>query len=143
MTPVPHLALPYDRAAHERFVLDSWVHGVCEHRRHFCRPRRTMADLLRRPEVRCVVAVDPDDWDSLLGWAAALGPVALWVHVRDPFGAGRLRRRGLGTSLLIAAGLDPSQPTPCQFWSPLGSLWASRPGTHLYFAPSGAEGLAA
>lgn len=175
MTPIPHTIVPYDRARHEAFVLASW-----EGRREGKPPKRdrmVMRDLLKRPDVRCVVAHHPEDEETLLGWAAREGDAVLWVYVRDLYGkelreeiraaerelrtrfaphscdaiAARIerlrarltRQRGLGTALLIALGVDPSQPTPCRFWSPMGALWAARPGVHLFYSPKGQERTAA
>ena len=123
-----------------------------------------LADYLRRPETRCWVAVHPVDPGVIFGWACATAGAVVWVYVRDLYGkeirqqlaglrqrqhegddVGSLierleerlvRRRGLGTSLLIACGIDPSQPTPCRYWSEYGASWAARPGVRLYYDPT-------
>jgi len=138
VTPVPHLIADYDRARHEAFVLASW-----EGRwpgRPPKRDRNVMADLLRSPGVRCVVAHHPESPDDLYGWAAVEAGVVLWSYVRALH---QLRRHGLGTSLLVALGVDPAAKTPCRYWSPLGAAWAARPGVSLYYAPEGHERNAA
>lgn len=155
---------PYSREAHEGFLRVSWckgareVHdGEREAARQAARARgrenliaipidptpelvneRTWQVLdshLRRPDVRCLVAHIPNDADSLLGWAAVdlSQRAVVWVFVRDLYG--KVRRRGLGTSLLLDCGLDISEPTPCLYWSPAAAAIAARGGYRIFYQP--------
>lgn len=127
----------YDRDQHEGFVLASWegrapVGSPGRHRPPL-NDRRVMHAYLRQPDVRCVVAVHHLDPTVPLGWCAVLANrYLLWVYVRDLYG--RTRRKGLGCALLLEAGLDPSQPTPCRHWSPYATVLAER-GYRLIYAP--------
>lgn len=144
-------AVPYSRDQHEAFVRGSWTRGAR-------RPWEELARHLRRPETRCLVAHVPDDPEALLGWAAvtersdantiSLGPTGLaigpayavvWVYCRDLHGV--IRRRGLGTNLLLDLGVDVSEPTPCLYWSPAATEIAAR-GYRIYYAPRKRRGNA-
>lgn len=107
-------------------------------RSSWCRGARerweTLAEYLRRPESRCLVAHLPADADALLGWAAVFGDAVVWAYTRDLYG--KVRRRGLATSLLLLLGVDCSQPTPCLFWSPAAAAIAAR-GFRIYHSPKG------
>lgn len=120
-------AAPFEAERHRAFVQASWCKGARE-------PWEALASRLRRPETRCLVAHIPGDPDSLLGWAAAdvVGGAVIWAYTRDLYG--RLRRRGLATSLLFDLGIDVSEPTPCLFWSPAAAAIAAR-GYRIYHAP--------
>lgn len=147
--PVDHVIVPYDRERHEPFVMSSWRAGG----RH---DRRYMASMLARPDVKCVVALPADEpavclgcegepaencthpgymRDVLYGWAAAVPHenVLLWVYVR--FLWGTLRKRGLGSALMRAAGLDTGKRTDCPFWSP-DAVNLCRAGHKLVFTPT-------
>jgi hypothetical protein len=133
---VPHLLIPYART-YEGFVLASWEGrapvGSPGHHRKPLNDRKVMHAYLRRPDVRVVMAVHADDTDVPLGWCAVEANSALlWLYVRDLHG--KVRRRGLGCALLLEAGLDPSQPTPCRHWSPYATMLAQR-GYRLIYAP--------
>lgn len=119
---------PYNRELHEGFLRVSWCKGARE-------PWDALAVRLRRPDVRCLVAHLPGDADSLLGWAAVdlTQGAVVWVYVRDLYG--KVRRRGLGTSLLLNCGLDISEPTPCLYWSPAAAAIAARGGHRLFYQP--------
>jgi len=123
--PLEYEATPYNRELHEAFVRASWTRGA----------RRGWDELaahLRRPETRCLVAHVPGDPEALLGWACVREGAVIWVYSRDLFG--RIRRRGLGTNLLLELGVDVSQPTPCLYWSPAATEIAAR-GYRVYYAP--------
>jgi hypothetical protein len=126
----------YDRAKHEGFVLASWEGrapvGSPGHHRPPLNDRMVMHRLLRQPDVRCVVAVHHLDESVPLGWCAVQAGALLWLYVRDLHG--KVRRKGLGCALLLEAGLDPSQPTPCRHWSPYATMLAQR-GYRLIYAP--------
>jgi hypothetical protein len=80
----------------------------------------------------------PGDPDRLLGWAATALErgrwAVIWAYTRDLYG--RLRRRGLMTSLLLDLGIDPAEPTPCLYWSPDAAAIAAR-GYRFVYAPKG------
>lgn len=119
MNPIAFDTSLYDRDRHEAFVRVSWCRGARE-------LWETLAARLRRPETICLVANVPGDDDSLLGWVAVDGAAGavIWAYTRDLYG--RVRRRGLMTSLLLMAGVDVSRPTPCLFWSPAAAAIAAR-----------------
>ncbi len=124
-------AVPYDREEHEAFVRSSWCSGANK-------SWEPLAARLRRPDTLVIVAHLPDDPDSLLGWVAvdvATGAV-VWLYVRELYG--KVRRRGLGTALLLIAGVDPSQPTPCLYWSPYAAILAAR-GYRFFYQPRKAK----
>lgn len=111
MDTIPFDVSPYAQARHQGFLQTSWCWGAKQ-------PWASLSTRLAQPEVACVVASVASDPDSLLGWACvdrSQGAV-VWVYVRELYG--RLRRRGLGTSLLMHLGVDVSKPTPLLFWSP-------------------------
>jgi hypothetical protein len=124
--PIRFEAEPYRREAHEAFVKSSWCKGARE-------PWETLAARLRRPDTRCLVAHLPGDPDSLLGWAAAADGAIVWAYSRELYG--KVRRRGLMTSLLLELGVDVSEPTPCLYWSPAAAAIAAR-GYRIFYAPS-------
>lgn len=130
---IRYAATLYQRDKHEAFVRASWVKGARE-------PWETLFSRLRRPETRCLVAHVTDDADCLLGWAAAADGAVVWTYTRDLYG--RVRRRGLMTSLLLDLGLDPAEPLPCLYWSPAAAAIAAR-GWRIYHAPRGHERNAA
>lgn len=136
-----HEMRPYHAPTDRAWVVATWTHGLCEPEAHQCRQSYPICDVLRSPHVRCVVATAPGNPDALWGWCAAEGATLLWVYVRKLYGSLRSYpnadppvRRGLGTTLMLAAGIDPSQPTPCRWWSPYATLMAAR-GYRLYPAP--------
>lgn len=129
MPTLPYAAVPYDRYRHAPFVYTSWCRGTKL-------PDDVLCAHLRRPETRCLVAHVPGDEDSLLGWAAVQAGAVVYVYVRDLYG--RVRRRGVATSLLLDAGADVSEPTPCLYWSPYAALIAAR-GYRIYYAPKGSH----
>lgn len=95
-----------------------------------------MVELLKRPDVTCVIAAPPpddvgtDDLGATYGWGAATKDrELLWVYVRRIAG---LRRQGIGTALMMALGCDPMLPTRCRFWSPYAARMAAR-GYRLYY----------
>jgi hypothetical protein len=121
-------AVAYHGDTHGGFVKSSWCSGARQ-------PWEALASRLRRPDVRCLVAHLPGDPDSLLGWAAVdevTGSV-LWVYVRELYG--RVRHRGLMTSLLLEMGVDVSRPTPCAYWSPAAAAIASKGAYRIFYAP--------
>jgi len=132
MSVLEHGLRPYDRAADARWVEESFRHGLCTPRDHHCRSGRPIRAILRRSDTTCVIAFNPLDPHALYGWCAASGGALVWVYVRTLYKS--LRRQGLGTALMLAAGADPSQPTPCLYWSPYATLMAAR-GYRLYPAP--------
>ena len=95
-------------------------------------PWEALARRLRRPDTRCLVAHVPGDADSLLGWAAVQAGAVVWAYSRDLFG--KVRRRGLATSLLLELGVDVSEPTPLLYWSPDAAEIAAR-GYRIYYSP--------
>jgi hypothetical protein len=82
------------------------------------------------------VAHTPGDPDALLGWAAyddARGAL-IWVYVRELYA--QVRRRGLGTALLLELGHDPTTETvPCLFWSPSAAELAFAGKWRLVYTP--------
>jgi hypothetical protein len=135
---IEYEAVPYDRDKHEGFVRASWTRGARL-------PWDELVAHLRRPETRCLVAHVPGDPEALLGWAAVVSHpdtggressasqgAVIWAYTRDLYG--RIRRRGLMTSLLLDMGVDVSEPTPCLYWSPAASDIAAR-GYRVFFAP--------
>lgn len=126
MTPVAFDVTPYDRENHEAFVKASWCRGARE-------AWETLARYLRDPATMCIVAHLPGDTDSLLGWACVNRGAVVFAYTRALFG--RLRRRGLATSLLLRCGIDVSEPTPCLFWTPAAAEIAAR-GYRIYHAPA-------
>ena len=122
-------AVPYDRTLHEGFVRSSWCKGARE-------PWETLAAYLRRPSTRCLVAHHPASSDDLLGWAAVdtYGSV-IFAYTRNLYG--KLRCRGLATSLLERLDVDLSQPTPLLFWTPSAAAIARKGDYRIYFNPLG------
>jgi hypothetical protein len=127
-----HEMRPYDRALDRQWVEESFRHGLCTPREHHCRSGKPIRDILRRGDTTCVMAHHPGEPRELYGWCAVTGGALAWVYVRTLYHS--LRRQGLGTALMLAAGADPSQPTPCLYWSPYATILASR-GYRLYPAP--------
>lgn len=125
MAPITYESVPYDRARHEGFVRASWTRGARQ-------PWSALAARLRRPDHRCLVAYSPHDPDALLGWACATGSSVVWAYTRA--WPSTVRRRGLMTSLLIELGVDPSQTTPCLYWSPDAAAIAAR-GYRFVYTP--------
>lgn len=107
---LPYAVHNYAARAHQGFVQASWCKGAKE-------PWDALAARLAAPGVHCLVASVADDPDSLLGWACVdrVQGAVVWAYVRDLYG--RVRHRGIGVSLLIALGIDPSRDTPCLYWS--------------------------
>jgi len=146
--PLRFTAVPYDRARHEGFVRSSWTNGAHEPWESITKlvpapgsngatmvyKHVGLAELLRRPETQCLVAHLPGDPDSLLGWAAVTDGAVVWAYTRSLFG--KVRRRGLATSLLYRMGIDVAEPTPCLYWSPAAAAIAAR-GYRIYYAPKG------
>lgn len=126
MEALRYTAVPYSPDLHRGFVQASWCKGAR-------RPWETLAAYLRRPDTRALVAHLPDDPDSLLGWAAVSDGAVVFAYTRELFG--RCRRRGLMTSLLLDAGVDVSQPTPCLFWTPAAADIAAR-GYAIFYRPT-------
>lgn len=125
MDPLRYESTPYDRAKHEGFVKASWVLGARHRWETLCR-------FLRHPETLSRVAHLPGKPDDLIGWAVVNRGRVVWAYTRRLFG--KLRRRGLMTSLLFEMGIDPSKPTPCLFWSPDAAVIAVR-GYRFIFSP--------
>lgn len=124
---LPYELHSYDEGAHRGFLQSSWCHGAKQ-------PWSSLSARLASPEVACVVASVPGDADSLLGWACvdrAEGAV-VWAYTRELYG--KVRRRGLATSLLLALGVDVSEPTPLLFWSPCAEAIAAR-GYPIFHQP--------
>lgn len=122
---VDYELVPYHRGTHEAFIVSSWCHGARQ-------SLEALARYLRRPETRTVVAHTGTDPDALLGWACVSGGSVVWVYVRDLYG--KLRRRGLGTALLAAAGAKLDEPTPCLYWSPAAAAIASNGQWRIFYA---------
>lgn len=124
-------AEPYNPARHVAFVKSSWCLGANE-----CWD--VLAARLRRPETRCLVAHVPGQPDALLGWAAVdtAANAVLWAYSRELYG--KVRRRGLATSLLLECGVDVSRPTPCLYWSPAAAAIAAR-GYRIFHQPNRAR----
>lgn len=127
MAPIAFEAVPYDRTAHEGFVKASWCKGARE-------PWETLAAYLRRPSTRCLVAHHPQAADDLLGWAAVSRGAVVWAYSRSLYG--KIRGRGLASSLLAMMGIDLSQPTPLLYWSPSAAAIASKGAYRIYYRPS-------
>ena len=128
MKTLPFESHLYDRARHEPFVLSAWVEGAR-------RPREDLRYLLRRPDVRCLVASIEGYPDDLLGWVAVQytsAPAVIWSYTRATPG---VRRRGLMTSLLARLGVDISMPTPCLNWSRDAAAIAAKPEYRPFYAP--------
>lgn len=124
---LPYAVHSYQPEAHRGFLQTSWCWGAKQ-------PWSALSVRLASPEVACAVASVPDDADSLLGWACvdrAQGAV-VWAYVRELYG--KVRRRGLATSLLLSLGVDVSEPTPLLFWSPVAAEIAAR-GYPIFHRP--------
>lgn len=145
--PVDYVIVPYDRARHEAFVLDSWMSGGRHDREYM---RRRLSD----PRIRCAVAMPPPsescqtcgldsgacdcapaERDMLFGWAAADPETNTleWAYVR--YAWGELRGRGIGKALIKAVGIDAGKRIDCPFWSP-GAVMLSQSGMPLSYAPT-------
>jgi hypothetical protein len=131
---IRHSIAAYDRTLHEGFVLASWCKGARQ-------PWAELSRLLRRPETCAVVAHVPDCPDDLLGWAATTRGALVWVYARNLHG--KVRLRGLGASLLHAAGVDPLSPLPCLYWSPSAAEIAAAGAWRIYHQPFTRKEIAA
>jgi hypothetical protein len=129
---VAHEIRPYDPERDQAYVVGSWIHGLCEPGKHACRSSRPILDLLARPDTTCVIAHHPFESDQLYGWCCVSAGALAWVYVRRLYGT--LRGRGLGTTLMLAAGTPLPDPTPCLYWSPYATILAAK-GYRLYYAP--------
>lgn len=138
MTAVPHELRPYAPARDQAWVTSTWRHGLCTPDAHACRSARTIRAHFRQHDTACIVAHHPGEPDELYGWCAAQGGALLWVYVRSvrhqQVDVEIIRRGGIGTALMLAAGVDPARLTPCRYWSPYAAILAQR-GYRLYYAP--------
>jgi hypothetical protein len=127
MATLPYDVTPYAASSHQGFVQAAWCKGAKQ-------SWSSLSARLASPDVACVVASVPGDADSLLGWACVdreQGAV-VWAYTRELYG--RVRGRGLATSLLLALDIDVSEPTPLLYWSPAADAIAAR-GYPIYHRP--------
>ena len=135
MSPIVYDVTPYDRAGHEAFVKSSWVRGARQ-------PWDALADRLRRPEARCLVANAPGKPDTLYGWAAVDNAIQAVIFAYTRSWPSGCRRRGLMTGLLLEMGFDLSRSTRCLYWTPIATKLAER-GYRLIFSPEPKRAAAA
>lgn len=124
---------------HGPFVYDSFVRSLHEQFPWSEIPVGRLDDIFKRiladPETTTLVALD-NDGDTILGWMCAR---KMSQEVVFGFTRYATRRMGIGSSLLIACGIDPMQPFGVRFWSRACERISMRPGWSLFCKMTGAE----
>jgi hypothetical protein len=126
--------VPYDRAAHESFVMASFAKCLGDQWPWCFLPRLALREDLRRllagPDTRTLVAVAPDDADNFLGWACCRPALNEVVFAFTKY---EYRQKfGVCSTLVLAAGVDLTKPTGVRYWTRAAERIGRRAGWNLY-----------
>jgi hypothetical protein len=129
--------VPFDSQRHTPFVFDTFRKSVGEQWPWSAMPRRVLDDDLRRQLIlgRALVAVAADDDDNFLGWTVCRPELNQVV-----FGFVKYlyrQRFSIGSSLVLAAGVDLTRPTLVRYWTRAAERISSKPGYQLRFTVLG------
>lgn len=131
--------LPYRRAEHEQFVMDTFLGSVEE-----CWPwsdmgreklRFNFGARLRRAHIRAAVAHVPGDPKELMGWAAVshMDNEVVYAYTKASYRTskdGRYAPR-VATSLISGLGVDLSKPTVVRYWTLCARAIAAKPAYRI------------